>query len=76
MNMATLVPNAFIPKVSRLLAETPQLEQYIRKVASFSIDEASDSNESAEFIAVTRWKFDASQLLVRILVHFRGLCCH
>jgi hypothetical protein len=54
-----------ITQLSVLLAEAAQLEPSIARAASFSIEEASKSSESAEYIAITAWRMKASDALVR-----------
>jgi hypothetical protein len=64
-HMAALAISISSTQFSVLLAEAAQLEQSIAQAASFSIEEASKSNESAEYIAITAWRTKASDVLVR-----------
>jgi hypothetical protein len=58
-------------RVPELLAEASELQLAIERVASFSLEEASDSDQHAEYSAVTAWKVKATQVLVSMLVSFR-----
>jgi hypothetical protein len=58
-------------RVPELLTEASGLQLAIERVASFSLEEASDSNQHAEYFAITAWKVMATQVLVSMLVSFR-----
>jgi hypothetical protein len=68
----TAIENPFL-RVPDLLGEVSQLQLSIERVASFSLEEASDFNDHAEYRALDSWTFRAIQVLASMLTYSRCL---